>query len=209
MARKRIIYRDEKNGRFTKRHKQKYIRPEVVNEDGTFSPVGNYRRGVDDFDAWTLEKVYAAPEYEVQPEIVLRSFKSLHRSLLPAEDELATFKAVDVEVWYNGEKIVAVAKMPLRRTGIKKKRRAWGRKTKDGKPYHGPAVNMTAMEIVRQRIKRALEEQGYAITSKATRLHHGDKRTRALAEDKLSESGAVVRRGLKTIKPKIVIRGYK
>jgi len=205
---KRLIFRDEKTGRFCKRHKQKYIRPELISEDGSSTPIGNYRRGVDEFDAWSLEKMYAAPEYERQPDLILRSFKSLHRTLLPVEKELSKYKLVDVEIDYGGERIVRIAKLPLRRTGEKKKRRSWGRRTVDGRPFHGPSVNMSAMEIIRKHVKRALEEQGFAITSKETRARTGDKRTRTLAVDKKDERGRVVRKGLKTIKPRIVIRGY-
>lgn len=229
---KRIVFRDEKTGRFTRRHSQKYIRPELIDDAGRYTAIGNYRRGIDAFDAWTLEQTYAAPVFAVQPEIVLRSFKSVHRTLQPVEAALGTYKLVDVEVWYRGERIVALAKIPLRKTRRKVTKR-WTHRE----------ANETPLGRVRMEIKRALENLGYAVTSRDVRIHYGDKRTRAYAVPKYDPetevrldnlkarlrktrkrsertaierdmsdaraAGTVEREGLKTIKPKIIIRGYK
>jgi hypothetical protein len=230
----RIVYRDDR-GRFTKRHAQKYIRPEVVDTVAGrlhFEPVGNYRRGIGRFEAWEVERRLTAKPPEPDEPIVLRSFKSTHASLRPAADRLAGYRFVDVEVWYRGEKIVSRSKIPLIGTDRKKYTR-WTHRH----------ANETAFDRVRLEIKRGLEEQGFAITSKAVRMERGDKRTRAYARDRYDagtearivylrslfkrgmkpserrsieariadamREGTVERPGATTIKPKIIIRGYR
>jgi len=165
--------------------------------------------------------------------VVLRSFRSLHDTLEPARETLKGYKLADVEVWLNGERIVAKLKIPLVATDRKKRGR-----------WNGREMNETPMDRVRFEIKRALEEQGYAVTPEEDRKSWGDKRTKAFARHKYDyhteqhlialraeaagakprtadrrrinsairaaeAAGEVVQPKLKTIKPKIVIRGYK
>jgi hypothetical protein len=228
-----LRYRDEK-GHFARRHAQRYLTPEIYDTKKRATvAIGNSRRGIDRIEADMIYAVHAAPKFERQPEIVLRSFRSLHDTLQPAADALKGYKLADVEVWYNGERIVAKMKVPLAATG----------RTKRGR-WTGREVGETPMDRIRFEVKRALEEQGFAVTPEGDRRAWGDKRTKAFARDRYDHAteakltglrekrtttragskkrkeldlaiaaaeagGTVVRPRVRTIKPKIVIRGYK